>query len=236
MDLANQAAGIGALAEPIRRALYSYVVAQPHAVGREAAATAVDVPVHTAKFHLDRLVDDGLLRSEYRRISGKSGPGAGRPAKLYRRADQQFSVSLPERRYDLVAHILALAVERAAEGRPLQEALHQTAHAEGRHLGRAASTPGQAESGAEPAGTVELGLQRLARALETQGYEPRADGPALTLANCPFDALAREHTELVCGLNHSYVQGVADGIGTGDIQACLEPAPGRCCVIARSTT
>lgn len=235
MDLATQAAGIGALAEPIRRALYSYVVAQPDAVGREAAAAAVDVPVHSAKFHLDRLVDDGLLQAEYRRISGRSGPGAGRPAKLYRRAEQQFSVSLPERRYDLVAHILARAVERASEGEHLQDALRETAHAEGEDLGRAASAPAVRQSVAEHASSGERSLRRLGSVLATQGYEPRLDDSTLLLANCPFDALAREHTDLVCGLNHSYVEGVVDGLGEPHIQTHLRPVPGRCCVTARFT-
>ena len=133
MDLATQAAGIGALAEPIRRALYTYVVAQPDAVGREAAAAAVDVPVHTAKFHLDRLVDDGLLQAEYRRISGRSGPGAGRPAKLYRRAEQQFSVSLPERRYDLAGSLLATDTTRQLRD-PSQASVASTATLTGTSL------------------------------------------------------------------------------------------------------
>ena len=101
MDLADQATGIAALAEPVRRELYEYVVAQQDAVGREEAAAGVGVAVHTAKFHLERLVQDGLLDVEFRRLTGRSGPGAGRPAKLYRRSDTEWSVSLPARRYDL---------------------------------------------------------------------------------------------------------------------------------------
>jgi predicted ArsR family transcriptional regulator len=215
--------GIGALAEPVRRALYAYVVAQPEPVGREAAATAVHVPVHTAKFHLDRLVEDGLLDVEYRRLTGKTGPGAGRPAKLYRRSARQFTVSLPERRYDLVGDILASAVQRAGAGTPLPDALHETAHAEGHKLGSAA------EASTAPA------LDRLAGTLAGQGFEPRTEDDTLVLANCPFDSLAQKHTELVCGLNLSYVQGVADGLGCARVRAYLEPAPGHCCVKARST-
>jgi len=221
MDAAD-IAGIGALAEPVRRALYAYVVSQPDAVGREAAATGANVPVHTAKFHLDRLVEDGLLEVEYRRLSGRTGPGAGRPAKLYRRSDRQFTVSLPERRYDLVGDILASAVQRADEGTPLSEALHETAHAEGHKLGSAA------EAREAPA------LDRLADTLAGQGFEPRTDGDTLVLANCPFDSLAQKHTELVCGLNLSYVQGVADGLGCPRVRAFLEPGPGHCCVKAVS--
>jgi predicted ArsR family transcriptional regulator len=220
MDLAAQAAGIGALADPVRRALYEYIAAQPDAVGREAAAAAVQVPVHTAKFHLDRLCDEGLLQPEYRRLSGKTGPGAGRPAKLYRRAGREFAVSLPERRYDLAAHILAAAVQRAESGTQLADALREAAYDEGRRLGAGTSAAGP-------------DLARLAQALATQGFEPRIEGDVLALANCPFDSLAREHTSLVCGLNQWYVQGAADGLGCQAVRARLAPAPGMCCIRAR---
>ncbi len=141
MDLADQATGIAALAEPIRRELYEYVVAQQDAVGREEAAAGVGVAVHTAKFHLERLVQDGLLDVEFRRLTGRSGPGAGRPAKLYRRSDTQWSVSLPARRYDLVGHILASGVERAAnDGLEVETALDDSALTEGRRVGGAAAS------------------------------------------------------------------------------------------------
>lgn len=216
MDIQAQAAGIGALAEPVRRALYEYVVAQPAPVGREQAASAVDLPAHKAIFHLDRLVAEGLLEVEFRRLSGRSGPGAGRPAKLYRRSDREWSVSLPPRRYDLVGHILATAVDRARRDRlALDAALDEGATAEGFALGR------------------EARPRPLPDVLAHQGYEPRAEDDVLVLANCPFDALAQEHTDLVCGLNRSFVQGVVDGLGLDDVEACLEPQRGQCCVRVR---
>lgn len=107
MDLGAQAAGIGALADDTRRALYEYVVAQPDPVGREQASSALGIAQHNVSFHLDRLVSEGLLDVEFRRLTGRSGPGAGRPSKLYRRAPREFGVSLPPRRYDLVGDILA---------------------------------------------------------------------------------------------------------------------------------
>lgn len=219
MELGQRAAGIGALADDTRRALYGYVATQPAPVGREQAATALELALHTASFHLDRLVAEGLLEVEYRRLTGRTGPGAGRPSKLYRRAAREFTVSLPPRRYDLVGDILATAVDRAATGIPLDEALATTAHDEGSSLGRAADTAGT--------------LDALAAVLEDQGYEPTVSEDTLELANCPFDALARKHTELVCSLNRSYVQGVADGLGCTGVAARLEPEPGHCCVKAR---
>ncbi|MCW2779918.1 MAG: putative transcriptional regulator [Marmoricola sp.] len=221
MDLASQVAGIGALAEPVRRALYEYVAGQPEAVGREQAADAVGVPMHTAKFHLDKLVDEGLLDVEFRRLTGRSGPGAGRPAKLYRRSAAEWTVSLPARRYHLAGHILATALETAArDGLSVPDSLHAAAHTEGELIGAATKSTGDE-------------LERVSTILKDQGYEARLDDDTVVLANCPFDALAKEHTELVCGLNQSFVQGVADGLGCQSVVALLEPEPGHCCVKTR---
>ena len=219
MDLSRLAAGIGVLADDTRRALYEYVVAQPQPVGREQAAAAVDVPLHRASFHLDRLVTEGLLEAEFRRLTGRTGPGAGRPSKLYRRSDQEFAVSLPERRYELVGEILAAAFSRATGGAELDRALDECAREEGVDLGEAASHLGDSRAA-------------LAEVLAGQGYEAHLEDDTVVLANCPFDALARKHTDLVCGLNKSFVQGVADGLHCA-VTACLEPDPDRCCVTAR---
>lgn len=221
MDLSAQAAGIGALADDTRRALYEYVSGQTEPVGREQAAMALGLAVHNVNFHLDRLVAEGLLEVEYRRLSGKTGPGAGRPSKLYRRASREFVISLPPRRYDLVGDILAAAVTRAAEGVPLEQALHESAHREGQSVGHGAE-------GVDRAGS----LPALAQVLRTQDYEPHVQGDEIVLSNCPFDALAQKHTALVCGLNQAFVQGVVDALGS-DVTACLEPELGRCCVKAR---
>lgn len=221
MDLGSQAAGIGTLADETRRALYEYVAAQPEAVGREQAATALGLAMHNVVFHLDRLVAQGLLEVEYRRLSGKSGPGAGRPSKLYRRAADEFSISLPPRRYDLAGEILAAAVARAEDGVPLDQAVRECARREGLAAAQA--------QGLDRAGVLE----NLAQILDNQGFEPRVDDDEMLLANCPFHALAQKHTELVCGLNLAYVQGAADGIAP-NLAACLEPEPGRCCVRVRA--
>ncbi len=222
MDLSRQAAGIGALADDTRRALYEFVSAQAESVGREQAATELGLAVHNVNFHLDRLVTEGLLEVEYRRLSGKTGPGAGRPSKLYRRASKEFTVSLPPRRYDLVGDILASAVCRAAEGVPVDQALHESARREGLTLGRGGRSLDRAGS-----------LPALAQVLRSRGFEPQVRDDEVVLSNCPFDALAKKHTALVCGLNQAFVQGVADGLGS-DASACLEPGPGRCCVKARA--
>ncbi|WP_338749125.1 helix-turn-helix transcriptional regulator [Janibacter alittae] len=218
MRLSALAAGIGALSDDTRRALYEYVAAQHAPVGRDEAATALGIRAHKVNFHLDRLVEEGLLDVEYRRLTGRTGPGAGRPSKLYRRSDREFSVSLPPRRYDLVGNILASSITRARDGQSLEAALHESAREHGLTAGRATIHDEDAT------------ITQLAAALAEQGYEPDDHDGVLALHNCPFDTLASKHTALVCALNESYVQGVADGMGCCQVDARLEPGEGRCCV------
>jgi predicted ArsR family transcriptional regulator len=217
-----QVAAVAALAEPTRRRLYDYVVRRPEPVGRDEAAGAVGVRRATTAFHLDRLVADGLLEVSYERRSGRTGPGAGRPAKLYRRAASPVAVSLPERHYDLAAELLAAAVEEAeSSAEPARDVLGRLAHRRGRELGQAVRTA--AEGGPDPR---ELAL----RVLEEHGFEPRVEDGALTLVNCPFHALAQRHTELVCTMNLRLLDGLLDGLDGTGLVARLAPAPGRCCV------
>lgn len=216
------AAAIGSLAEPVRRDLYAYVSAQTGAVGRDQAAAALGIARHTAKFHLDRLVEEGLLEADFQRLTGRSGPGAGRPAKVYRRSEQEIAVSLPERHYDLAGRILAASVERAARGADVMEAVGASAREAGRSAGAASAASGD-------------DVDRLAHTLAGDGYEPRVSDDRVLLDNCPFDRLARDHTELVCGLNLAYVDGVIDGLGCTGVRAALEPGAARCCVTATVT-
>ena len=222
----RDAAGIGALADPVRRRLYLYVCSRPEPVGRDEAAAAVGVARHQAKFHLDRLEADGLLESEFARLSGRSGPGAGRTSKLYRRADREIAVSLPEREYELAGRLLADAVaESVSSGEPVLDVLHRRAAAHGRALGRSAldgvTTPESAASA----------LRLAARVLAGHGYEPRPDGERVVLSNCPFHSLAKAQTELVCHMNEALVAGIAGTLGPHCPHVILDPEPGRCCVV-----
>lgn len=237
-DFAAQVTGVGALAEPARRALYLYVVAQPAPVSREQAAEGTGAALHTAKFHLDRLVDEGLLEAEFRRLTGRTGPGAGRPAKLYRRSERQVTVSLPERRYDLAGEVLARAVDDSVRRAvPVQDAVRDAAAHEGRQIAAQAAESSSSSSGASGARASDRStaaqLERTAAVLADHGYEPRTDENQISLANCPFDSLAREHTELVCGMNLALIGGVLDGLGCTRLEPTLDPQPDMCCVRTR---
>jgi predicted ArsR family transcriptional regulator len=219
-DFAADVVRVAALSEPVRRRLYRYVVAQAWPVSRENAAANVGVAPHVAKFHLDRLAADGLLDVEYRRPPGRSGPGAGRPTKLYRRADRDITVSLPERRYDLAGQVMAEALTIAArETRPVQDTIRVAARAAGQQLADSAE-PDPADSPQQMVGDL------LAR----YGYEPRATDDGVVLANCPFHHLARKYTELICGMNLDLIDGVLDRLCPGRLQARLDPGPNHCCV------
>ncbi|MBE1583271.1 helix-turn-helix transcriptional regulator [Nonomuraea angiospora] len=212
---------VAALDEPTRRRLYEFVVRQPAPVSRDEAADAVQAPRNTVSFHLDKLVAEGLLEAVYERRTGRTGPGAGRPAKLYRRALGQITISLPDRRYETAAHLLADALQEAqTSGEPPRAVLDRRARELGRELGHEARP---SDSAPDPRAAV-------VPALEALGFEPRAEGAAITLVNCPFHSLARRHTELVCGMNLCLLTGLLEGLAATGVTARLEPAPGHCCV------
>lgn len=204
---------VAALDEPTRRRLYDHVVAAPEPVSRDEAAAALGVPRTTAAFHLDKLVDEGLLTVDFARRTGRTGPGAGRPAKIYRRSDREIEVSFPERQYDVAGRLLATALEDAeASGCSPRQALERRAREYGESAGR--NNPGVP----------------LAEVLRAHGFEPRHNGPVLDLANCPFKALAKDHPALVCNMTLQLLSGLLDGVGGTGLQAVLEPQPAHCCV------
>jgi predicted ArsR family transcriptional regulator len=206
-----QVTAVAALAEPTRRRLYDTVARSPHPLSRDDVALATGVPRPTTAFHLDRLVADGLLDVHYERRSGRTGPGAGRPAKLYRRGEAAVAVSLPERRYDLAGELLAAAVVEAEQSGERPTAV----------LDRRAFERGQ---------ELAAGEKGVLRVLEGAGFEPRVVDGGIALANCPFHVLAQEQTELVCGMNLRLLEGVLDRLPDAGLVASLQPEPGMCCV------
>jgi predicted ArsR family transcriptional regulator len=224
-DIDQQLTDLAGLGDPLRRALYRHIAERGDPVSRDDAAHAVGITRPLAAYHLDKLVDDGLLEARYKRRGGRRGPGAGRPAKHYVRAGRQIELSLPARDYHGLAELLAGAVEADPSG-AAQTALNRAAGALGAQLGAEAATLVAAD--ADPAQV----LAALRQALAARGYEPydEADG-AIRLRNCPFDRIAANHRELICGANLAMVRGLADHLdGAQPIRAVLDPQPGRCCV------
>jgi predicted ArsR family transcriptional regulator len=219
---------VTALAEPNRRALYEHIAADGGWVSRDAAADAVGLERGTAAHHLDRLAADGLLEVEFRRLSGRQGPGAGRPAKLYRRARREFDVALPPRDYVWAGRLLAEAMDRLRNGdAEVDTALDGVAREEGLRLA------GEIDTQMPPkARRTRTGRRAaLLDALATHGFEPHAtEGDVVVLRNCPFHQLAREHTELICHMNLNVIQAVIDGVGDTGLEARLDPEEGQCCV------
>jgi predicted ArsR family transcriptional regulator len=227
-DIDRQLGDLAGLGDPIRRALYRHVAQRGVPVSRDDAAKAAGISRPLAAYHLDKLVHDGLLEPRYQRRSGRQGPGAGRPAKHYVRADRQLELSLPARDYAALAELLAGAVEADPSG-AAKGALNRAAASLGADLGAEAATR------AVPEGDQDQVLAAVRQALATRGYEPYddADG-AIRLRNCPFDRIAARHRELVCGANHAMLGALTDRLG-GDppVRAVLDPQPGRCCVVVR---
>jgi predicted ArsR family transcriptional regulator len=224
-DFDARVTSIAALAEPVRRDLYRFVVTQSEPVSREQAAAGTGVARHVAKFHLDKLVEDGLLEVGHRRPPGRRGPGAGRPAKVYRRSEREIIVSLPPRRYEFAGQLMARAITDAErDAVPVAHTLRRAVRKAGRDLGHTAhkSITGDASPSSLRDAAIEV--------LEEAGFEPRSDSSGVTLANCPFDSLARDFSDLACGMNLDLMKGFVVGLGGAELDARLDPGPGRCCV------
>jgi predicted ArsR family transcriptional regulator len=224
---------IAMLQDPVRRRLYEYVAAQGREVGRNEAAEAAGVARTLAAHHLDRLTEVGLLESGSRRLTGRSGPGAGRPAKVYTRAQAERSVSLPARDYRTAAELLAEAAEQAG----LDAGLCAAARRRGEAL----------RGMAAPCGGLEEAMEMLA----ARGYEPYVEGlegaetvdgvereagaaaPVVRMRNCPFHAVAERFPPLVCGMNLALMEGLL-GMD-GPVRARMDARPGECCVVVESS-
>ena len=224
-------ASLSSLDDPLRRRLYEVVTSQPGPVSRDEAASAAGIGRALAVYHLDKLVESGLLTASYQRPPGRSGPGAGRPAKMYARSGREFAVTVPPREYELAARLLVQAVEADPSGRS-RTALAEAARRLGTELGSAfRPSPADRDAGGRDAAGPEAGGRDVKGVLTQQGYEPccGADG-VIRLRNCPFHQLAEQHRELVCGMNLALVEGLVEGLGADGWHPALDPRPGQCCV------
>jgi len=208
-------AAVSALEVPLRNRLYEYVCRENQPASRDDASHALGIARQTAAFHLDKLADVGLLEVEFARRSGRRGPGAGRPAKLYRRANRDIAVQLPRRSYELAGQLLAHALHDTEHtGRHPRESLRQHACELGNTIG-VDTGPSEAQ---------------LVASLARCGYEPRVEKDEIALLNCPFRSLANRHTDLVCGMNLDLVSSILGGAAHDQQRARLAPCEHHCCV------
>lgn len=222
-------AAAAALEDDLRRSLYLFVRSARRPVSREEAAASAGISRKLAAFHLDKLVERGLLRFEYGRPSGRSGPGAGRTSKLYEPSDAQIELSIPERHYDFVGGLLLRAVRDESAGETARDAARRVAHEEGLSVGGKV----RRELRIHPPGR-ERALSITEDILRESGYEPyRQEGGGIRLHNCPFHVLAREAPDVVCAMNRAFIDGLVRGLGNETLEVALEPTPGECCVVVR---
>jgi predicted ArsR family transcriptional regulator len=217
---------VASLLEPLRRGLFDLVAAASEPVTREEAAARVGISRKLAAFHLDKLVAAGLLEVETAPTAGR----VGRRPRVYRRAAGDVAISIPARQPLLLARLLLAAVSEQAPGEDGAAAARRISRAHGHHAGateRARIRPGRVG--------VERALALVRALLERLGYEPSPPEPdRLGFAACPFHPLASESPELVCGIHHSYVTGLVEGLGATTLDAGLVPGTDACCVEVRA--
>jgi predicted ArsR family transcriptional regulator len=208
---ANRMAALASLGDEKRRQLFELVASSPGAVGRDDVAQRTGLPRSTVSFHLDRLVQDGLLAVEFHKPPGKAGPGSGRPAKMYRPVAGEIGASVPDRNYDLAGELMAAAIEKSSSaGEPIEDTLPSESWRVGNAMAEAAET--------------------LHDFLVQAGYRPQPDGDGgFLLPNCPFHRLSDKHPGVVCAMNGAFLQGAAARLEASGGRVVPADLPGHCC-------
>ncbi|MFN2557542.1 MAG: helix-turn-helix transcriptional regulator [Nitriliruptorales bacterium] len=217
---------LNVLGDETRWRIYEQIRHAGRPLSRQEVAERVGIPVRLAAFHLERLLEVGMLTANYARPPGRSGPGAGRTAKYYAPTDLELDLSIPQRRYELVGTMLVQALQATAQGEPAYEAASSVAAGHGREIGEGT---GQRR----PRRAEHQRRRTLTNLLEDLAYEPyHTPEGGIALRNCPFHFLARRAPELVCAMNHAFLSGILDGLGEDEFEALLAcRQPGDCCVI-----
>jgi predicted ArsR family transcriptional regulator len=213
---------LDAVGTPALRDALLYVRGRPDPVPAEELAAFQQVHANVARSRLDRLVEAGLLVSRFERLTGRTGPGAGRPAKIYSPAPETSAVEFPERNYaDLVALLVDEIPSRARSGRL-------------REVGVAFSRRLLAKAPIGPMRDVRRGLERMCGALGELGFQAaveEVDGQraVLTTPTCPLRPLVVAHPKLAevdrgmwCGLVEAAVAEARAETVSCETRECLD--------------
>jgi predicted ArsR family transcriptional regulator len=219
---------VAALEDELRRGMYAFIRRERRPVTRDEAAASVGISRKLAAFHLDKLVQAGVLGARYQAAGGIRK--AGRAPKVYEPTDLDIQISIPQRQHDILADILLDAVLAEGGAERAADAAVRVARERGHHIGvleRQHARPGRLGP--------ERALTLATRVLERHGFEPAREAPTcVRLRNCPFHPLAARAPGLVCAINHAFLAGLLVGLGAPAVDAVLAPRPGECCVELRS--
>lgn len=225
--LADEIASLSTLDDAVRAEIFFHVARSGEYVTRDQAAKALGITRRTAALHLDKLAEAGLVDVSFKRVTGRTGPGAGRSSKLYRRSGRRLNISIPSRNYELMARLLASVVKQTEEASASQ--IEAQARAFGVSKGAAARKLMSRLSSRKRL------LEVLVNELTRLGFEPFDDGNgSIRLRNCPYHDMAREDADFVCSTNLALMQGVSEGLDLTDVSPALEPIEGMCCVAFRT--
>ena len=225
-SVASDVSAVSALDDPVRAAVFGYAWGADGEVSRDQAAAALHVSRRVAAFHLDRLAEQGWLDVTYRRLSGRSGPGAGRSSKLYRRSTRRVELSIPARNYELLARVIVSGA--ASSDGAASSKVRNAGFEYGRTIGSSARAR---TAGSSSDDDLDAALENE---LSERGFEPFVDEDGtVRLRNCPFHEMARENSEMVCSVNVELMRGVLEGLGHRGLTAVLDPQQDLCCVAFR---
>jgi predicted ArsR family transcriptional regulator len=213
---------LAVLAEPQRARVYELLLASTTPPTVTEISQALTIGRTLTAFHLDRLQAAGLV--EPADEAGAAPRRRGRPAMRYRAVPEEFSATVPTRRYDVLAEILVSAAREQGQSESLLAAGSRVARRRGREMAGQQKAEGTAASS-----------QQIRQWLFEFGYLPSGES-SISTRNCPFSRLRTLDTQLVCSLNVALVEGYLEGLGVAnDYAAVLRPDPPHCCVLVQAT-
>jgi predicted ArsR family transcriptional regulator len=204
-----------AFGDPTRRDIYLAIRETPAGVTATEVADRFDLHPNVARHHLEKLSAGGYVTVDVDRVDGVRA--AGRPSKRYRIAEQDAVLMFPPRRDDLLATLLA----RALDVLPPDQA-EAMAEEVGFDYGKTLAARMAPSEGHR---SVKAALATVAEALTAHGFSSHAEssGSSLTIVSehCPFGAAAQQYPHVVCAVDRGLIRGLMSGL-YGDTQPIFE--------------